>query len=40
MDDTEDGLRQILGASFEHVELEMIGSAAVFVASGPKRPQA
>jgi SAM-dependent methyltransferase len=34
--DTEDGLRDILGASFERVELEAIGSIAVFAASGPR----
>jgi SAM-dependent methyltransferase len=38
LDDTEDGLREILGASFEHVELEAIGSIAVFTASNPRRP--
>ncbi len=31
--DTEDGLREILAASFQDVELETIGSAAVFAAS-------
>jgi SAM-dependent methyltransferase len=36
LDDTEDGLREILGASFEEVELETIGSAAVFVARTPR----
>ena len=36
--DTEDGLRGILGASFEQVELEAIGSIAVFSATGPRRP--
>jgi SAM-dependent methyltransferase len=36
LDDTEDGLRDILGASFEHVELEIIGSAAVFAATSPR----
>jgi len=36
--DTEDGLRGILGASFDQVELEVIGSIAVFSASGPRRP--
>ena len=36
--DTEDGLRDILGASFQQVELEVIGSAAVFVASNPRSP--
>lgn len=32
--DTEAGLRDILGASFESVELETIGSIAIFAASG------
>jgi SAM-dependent methyltransferase len=32
--DTEDGLRGILAASFEHVELETVGSIAIFAASG------
>ena len=35
-DDTEDGLRAILAASFENVELELIGSIAVFSATGPR----
>jgi SAM-dependent methyltransferase len=35
LDDTEDGLRGILAASFEHVELETVGSAAIFVARNP-----
>ena len=34
--DTEAGLRDILGASFDHVELEAIGSIAVFAASTPR----
>lgn len=37
--DTEDGLRDILGASFERVELETIGSIAVFTASRPRAAQ-
>ena len=36
LDDTEDGLRGILAASFEQVELETIGSAALFVARNPR----
>ncbi|MES2209819.1 MAG: class I SAM-dependent methyltransferase [Chloroflexota bacterium] len=36
--DTEAGLREILGASFEHVELETIGSIAIFAATKPRRP--
>jgi SAM-dependent methyltransferase len=34
--DSEVGLREILGASFEHVELDIVGSAALFAASGPR----
>jgi SAM-dependent methyltransferase len=37
LDDTEDGLREILGASFKHVELRTVGSAAIFSATGPTR---
>jgi SAM-dependent methyltransferase len=36
LDDTEDGLREILEASFEHVELEIVGSIAVFAATSPR----
>ena len=36
LDDSEDGLREILGASFEHVELETIGSIAIFAATNPR----
>jgi SAM-dependent methyltransferase len=36
LNDTEEGLREILGASFEHVELETIGSAAIFAATNPR----
>ena len=36
LDDTEDGLRAILEQSFEHVELDVVGSAALFVATGPR----
>jgi SAM-dependent methyltransferase len=36
LDDTEDGLRGILAASFEQVELRTIGSAALFVARNPR----
>jgi SAM-dependent methyltransferase len=39
LEDTEEGLADILGASFEQVELGTIGSMAVFAATGP-RPQA
>jgi hypothetical protein len=34
--DTEEGLGQILRASFEQVELETIGSMAVFAARNPR----
>ena len=37
MDDSEDGLREILEASFEHVEVGTVGSIALFSASGPRR---
>jgi SAM-dependent methyltransferase len=36
MDDSEEGLREILEGSFEHVELETIGSIAIFSASSPR----
>ena len=34
--DTEEGLRDILGASFAHVELETVGSIAIFAATNPR----
>jgi SAM-dependent methyltransferase len=34
--DTEEGLREILGASFERVDLETVGSFAIFTATGPR----
>lgn len=34
--DSESGLRDILGASFEDVDLETIGSIALFAATGPR----
>jgi SAM-dependent methyltransferase len=37
LNDTEDGLGEILAASFEHVELEIVGSAAIFAATNPRR---
>ncbi|HEV8697817.1 MAG TPA: class I SAM-dependent methyltransferase [Candidatus Limnocylindrales bacterium] len=37
LDDTEEGLREILEASFERVELETIGSIAIFSASSPRQ---
>ena len=36
IDDTEDGLRQILEASFARVEVETVGSMAVFTATNPR----
>jgi SAM-dependent methyltransferase len=35
--DTAEGLREILGDSFEEVEVDVVGSAALFTASGPRR---
>ena len=37
LDDSEAGLGEILGASFEQVEIETIGSVAVFAATEPRR---
>jgi SAM-dependent methyltransferase len=34
--DTEDGLRRILASSFGHVELETVGSIAIFAAMQPR----
>ena len=34
--DTEAGLREILGASFEGVDLETVGSFAIFTATNPR----
>jgi SAM-dependent methyltransferase len=34
--DTEEGLGEILEASFERVELETVGSMAIFAATGPR----
>jgi SAM-dependent methyltransferase len=36
LSDTEAGLREILAASFEHVELETVGSVAIFAATNPR----
>ena len=36
LDDTEEGLRQMLAASFERVEMETIGSIAIFAATNPR----
>ena len=33
--DTESGLREVLAASFSRVELDVVGSIALFVAAGP-----
>lgn len=35
LDDTEASLREILAASFDHVELETVGSIAIFAATDP-----
>ena len=37
LDDSEAGLREILAASFEYVELETVGSVAIFSATNPRR---
>jgi SAM-dependent methyltransferase len=37
--DTEAGLREVLEASFERVELETVGSMAIFAAANPLRHQ-
>lgn len=34
--DTEEGLREILATSFEHVQLETVGSIATFAATNPR----
>jgi SAM-dependent methyltransferase len=34
--DTEAGLRTILEASFEHVDISVVGAIAIFVATGPR----
>jgi hypothetical protein len=34
--DTEENVRQVLDASFEHVEYEVVGSIAIWFAMGPK----
>jgi SAM-dependent methyltransferase len=36
LDDTEDGLRQILQARFARVEMEVVGSMAIFAATNPR----
>jgi SAM-dependent methyltransferase len=35
-EDTEEGLRSILAASFEHVDFEVVGSIATFSATSPR----
>ena len=36
LNDTEEGLGEILAASFEHVQLETVGSVAIFAATHPR----
>lgn len=36
LDDTEDGIAEILGRSFEHVTVERLGGLALFTATGPR----
>jgi hypothetical protein len=36
LDDTEDGVRRILGATFERVEIETVGSIAIFAGQDPR----
>ncbi|HEY3334942.1 MAG TPA: class I SAM-dependent methyltransferase [Candidatus Limnocylindrales bacterium] len=36
--DTEDGLREILEASFERVDIDIVGSVALFAATRPRPP--
>lgn len=36
LDDTEDGIREILEASFERVEMDIVGSMAIFAATNPR----
>jgi SAM-dependent methyltransferase len=38
LNDSEEGLREILAASFDHVELETVGSIAIFAATSPRSP--
>jgi hypothetical protein len=37
LDDTEEGLGEILRASAEQVEFETVGSMAIFAATNPRR---
>jgi hypothetical protein len=34
--DTEENVRQVIAASFEHVEFEVVGSVAIWYAMGPR----
>jgi hypothetical protein len=36
LEDTEDGIRRILAGSFDQVELEIVGSIAIFAATTPR----
>lgn len=36
LDDSEEGLREILAASFERVDMDIVRSIAIFTASGPR----
>jgi hypothetical protein len=36
LDDSEQSLRQMLEASFEQVDIDIVGSAAIFTAKGPR----
>lgn len=38
LDDTEEGLREILETSFERVEMETVGSMAIFAGTRPRTP--
>jgi SAM-dependent methyltransferase len=40
LDDTADGLREILAASFQHVDLQTVGSIAIFAAINPRTDHA
>ncbi len=40
LDDTEDSLRTMLEAGFEHVDMETVGAVAIFAATGPRRVDA
>jgi hypothetical protein len=38
LEDTEGGLQSIISRAFEQVQLDVVGSIAVFVATKPRRP--